>query len=152
MTRKRDEDIKILIKEVGLLFDARAKILEINIKAHTDAAIKASEERIKTELRAELASKEDIKDMATKQDIKDMVRKQDIKDMVRKQDIKDMVRKQDIKDMVRKQDIKDMVRKQDIARLETKIDETTKLQKQIDELRRKLDQVEIEFVNVKSKN
>lgn len=40
------------------------------------------------EIRATMATKEDIKDMVTKQDIKDMATRQDIKRLERKLDIK----------------------------------------------------------------
>lgn len=121
MPRTSDKDLKMIFEEIGTLFDARAKTLEININAHTDASIRASEERVKAELRAELASKEDIKDMATKSDLKKLEER-----------------------MAGKKDIKDMSTKSDIARLEKKFDETKDLRRQVEELKRRLDNVEAE--------
>ena len=62
----RRELIKAIVEAVGPLIDARIKTAEVTINAHTDATIKAAEARIKTELRAELASKEDIKRLEQK--------------------------------------------------------------------------------------
>lgn len=64
MTRQRDSDIKNIVKEVGLLFDARAKTLQIIINANMVAAINASEERI----RKNMATKDDIKRLEQKID------------------------------------------------------------------------------------
>ncbi len=73
MPRQSDIDYKSFITAIGKLIDAKNKtqavIIRAEVKADTEAIVKASEERVKKELRAELASKEDIKDMATKQDI-----------------------------------------------------------------------------------
>ncbi len=70
MPKQSDIDFKAFIKQIGNLYDARAKTQEVIMKAHIDASIKASEGRLK----AQLASKEDIKDMAKKQDIVELKR------------------------------------------------------------------------------
>ncbi len=124
MPRQSDIDFKSFITAIGKLIDARAKTTEVI-------------------MRAELASKEDIKDM---------VRMSDIKDMVRKKDIENMATKDDIKDMVRKEDIKNMATKQDIASLREKPDETKALQREVRELRKRLDHIEEELMGIRSKN
>lgn len=60
------ELIKMLSASFGELIDARIRTAEITIKANTDAAIKAAEERIR-------------KDMATKQDVARLEQKLDTK-------------------------------------------------------------------------
>jgi hypothetical protein len=44
------ELLKMFVNDVGELIDARIRTAEITIKANTDAAIKASEQRTKEEL------------------------------------------------------------------------------------------------------
>ncbi len=65
------DDFKSLIKEIGALIDARAKTMETVLKAQVSAEIKASEARMtkrideaKEELRAELATKEQVASVA----------------------------------------------------------------------------------------
>jgi hypothetical protein len=65
------DDFKSVIKEIGALIDARAKTTETVLKAHVSAEIKASEARTtkrideaKEELRAELATKEQVANVA----------------------------------------------------------------------------------------
>jgi hypothetical protein len=65
---------------------------------------------------------------------------------------KDMATKDDIKNMATKDDIKDMATKSDIARLEKKLDETRDLRKQLDELKKRLDQVEMDLQRVRARN
>lgn len=72
MPRKSDEERKRLFEDMGTLFDARAKTLEININAHTDSVVRASEARTNEKisaLEANMVTKDDIKNMATKDDI-----------------------------------------------------------------------------------
>ena len=106
MPRKTDEERKRLFEDIGTLFDARAKTLEVNINAHTDAVVRASEDRTNAKIKS-LATKDDIKNMATKDDIK---------------------------------------------RLEDKLDETKILRKQVDELRSRLDKVEVDLQRVRARN
>jgi len=142
MPRKTDEERKRLFEDIGTLFDARAKTLEVNINAHTDAVVRASEDRTNAKIKS-LATKDDIKNMATKDDIKNMATKDDIKNMATKDDIKNMATKDDIKNMATKDDIK---------RLEDKLDETKILRKQVDELRSRLDKVEVDLQRVRARN
>jgi tRNA C32,U32 (ribose-2'-O)-methylase TrmJ len=150
MPKQSDINFKAFITEIGNLIDAKNKTQTVLINAYTDEAIKKSESRIKKELRAELASKNDIKDMVRQSDIKDMVRQSDIKDMVRQSDIKDMVRQSDIKDMVTKKDIAEL--KEEIQKIHTKIDKTKELQKQLDHLKHRLDQMEEVLFNKRPEN
>lgn len=60
MTMTPQELLKMFVASVGEPIKAEIRTAEITIKANTDAAIKAAEERIKRELRLELASKQDI--------------------------------------------------------------------------------------------
>lgn len=48
----KPDDFKSLIKEIGSLIDARAKITETVLKAHVSAEIQASEERLRAEMLA----------------------------------------------------------------------------------------------------
>ncbi len=123
MPRKSDEERKRLFEDIGTLFDARAKTLEININAHTDFVVRASEERTNAKIKAleaNMATKDDIKNMATKDDIKKLEER--------------------------------MATKSDIVRLEKKFDDTKDLRKQVDELKKRLDQVEAELQRVRARN
>jgi len=70
MDMSPQELLKMFVASVGELIDARIRTAEITIKASTDASIKKSADEIKKELRAELASKEDIARLEQKLDKK----------------------------------------------------------------------------------
>ncbi len=117
MPRKTDDIIKGFIGDIGTLIDARNKTLEINLKAHVDSTIKASEERIR-------------KDMATKKDL--MATKEDLKKIEDK-----MATKEDLKKIEDK-----MATKEDLKLLSYKIDKTMELQHQLDELKERVKTLE----------
>lgn len=114
MPRKNDEILRGLIGDIGTMIDARNKTLEINIKGHVDKAIKDSEERIR-------------KDMATKEDLRRT------EEGIRG----DMATKEDLRRLEER-----MATKDDINRLEQKIDKTTELQHQLDELKGRVKVIE----------
>ena len=85
------------------------------------------------DLKANMVTKEDIKDTATKADLENMATKEDIKDMATKADLANMATKDDIKDMATKDDIKNMATKDDLTGLATKA-QVTQLSTKVEEL------------------
>ena len=78
------------------------------------------------DLKANMVTKEDIKDMATKADLANMATKDDIKDMATKADIKNMATKDDIKNMATKDDLTGLATKAQVTQLSTKVEELDK--------------------------
>ena len=70
------------------------------------------------DMKANIATKEDLLGMATKMDIEGIVTKEDLKGIVTKEDLKGMVTKENLKGMVTKDDLKEIATSDDIRRIE----------------------------------
>jgi len=100
-------------------------------------------------IKAEMATKEDLKAFATKDDLKAFATKDDLKAFATKDDLKAFATKDDLKAFATKEDLKDFATKEDFLEFESRLSST--VERIREGIRLSLIEVEQELRDIKSK-